>query len=263
MGDLTYLSDKNKKKTTVHLAFGVFIRSCLAAAICFIIYFSVNQVFLGLYTKNIGYELLVQSADGSVQKVASCYYPDDTHEEERTEIYTDMTIEELRTGTVDMQKRDLRSDMPAGPYATCEILTQIIMLAVFVLIVHITTYEQGLSDFNLEKYENIKIDKKRGLKIGLLAAIPSSVFLIILMIAKFINGAPNILGIYKLLNLPYKPVLDFLAPQKLLSEVPFLTLLSFVFIPVILCLICQLGYFLGIKCIMPTEFIVYKKKSKK
>ncbi len=174
---------------------------------------------------------------------------------------TSATATTLPTNQV---KESIRSDFPKGASLALDIVSQLFMVVLFVSMVYTKLWERGDKDSNRVQFKHMAGDKLRGLKIGLIAAIPSFVLFLILILSKLKIVAPQYFFIYRFLNVTFMPVISRMAGAVLTAvDIPWLSLFGIFVTLLVLPLACYIAYLLGYKNISLSEKVIYVDPNKR
>lgn len=122
---------------------------------------------------------------------------------------------------------------------------------------------------NQVKFHGEKEDKKLGVKIGFVGAIPSYIGVIALFLVKIqLVKAPILL--YAIFNIYFYPIFDLILTRveyqtinelntMVLSSIPIYSFIALIILPLIMPLGCQIGYSIGYNNIDIKSKLLYKK----
>lgn len=242
---MPYIKYKSEEGTKpfYKLALDVVVRILAAGLMCGIVYISLNTVFFSLGSETTGYTLQKRDSEGVFQTVETVEFndeitalPENLPEDERAIATTEWTV--------------------AGKNAY-NITSQIFMILLFSVMLYTVIWSCGDADRNLVHYGHIKRDKLKGLKTGLLAAIPAFLTWIIQCIYGFgvFNG--NFASVYAVVNIPFKPYIDLVLGNGFAWYDAFLLLIA----PIgFIVLYCFAVYEIGYRQILVGEKLIYKSK---
>ena len=288
---------KDLRKEDFKLATSVFLSTILAAVLNFIIYMSFTMIFLGLSTKTIGERIYEREKDGSTKLITEIYY-DATTTAARTEATAAGTslqtqkptetaaggTESSATGTAAASStsgtstadtkstlaenqfvESIRTEMPKTVSVAMGILSQSFMFVLFAALIYSKLWERGDRDANSVNFGRMEEDKLRGLRIGLIAAVPSIVFYLLLVVSKLGLITEKYFFIYRFLNLTFMPVMSALTGKAGLvsTNVSWLSLAAILLTVATLPLISHAAYLLGYNHISLSEKIIYVNPDKK
>lgn len=130
-------------------------------------------------------------------------------------------------------------------------------------VLYATSYNMGGKDISRVHSGFMAEDKLKGLKVGIIAAMPLIFLYALLLLGKFSIIKPNSLAFYCIANSHLYGIIQFIYKgASLATELGFLQLLL-LFIPVLFIpAVAWLGYLLGYKEISITQNLVYKNKSR-
>lgn len=294
-----FLTKEQLRKQNIKLAFGVWGKSILASILGIVLYLSLgmistmNQDQLGYryYTEPLDftgpsalyeasfarYDEYHLSEDGKTATLHKSYvYDTETHQYVYSEQLTAQTKETMPVFDKKViDKRIEEKDETVGSYSpiyrektalktAMDIVSQAFMLLLLAMLVYTVTWQQGDKDRNTEDFGRMQRDKWRGLKIGLLASIPSGVMVLLLFVSRLFGLMPNYIFVYRLGMLAYAPINNVLS-----SGTAWTANVTWWLLPVaLLCwtvipLVTHIGYQLGHRQYSIGEHFIYKNIKKK
>ncbi len=156
------------------------------------------------------------------------------------------------------------------------ILNDLVFGLCFILIVGMIFGDYGLKISetikNQVKFHGAEDNKRLGIKIGLVGAVPSYIGVIALFLAKIqLVKAP--LWLYAVLNIYFYPIFDlFLTGAKyetineqsilVLSSIPMYSFIILIILPLVMPIGCQIGYCIGYNNIDIKAKLFYKNNNK-
>lgn len=171
------------------------------------------------------------------------------------------------TGTTlpsNQYKVTIRSEMSKSATVFMNLLSQLFMLILYCALIYSKLWMLGDRDINAVNFGRMEPDKLRGLRIGLLAAIPSFVFYLLLVLSKLKIFTEKYLFVYRFLNITFMPILQSLTGQgKSISEISWLSILAILLTVGVMPLVCFGAYLLGYNHISLSEKIIYVNPNKK
>jgi len=242
------------RKSNVRIALNVWGRIVLAMFMCAILFMSLSILANGLLSKEIGYYIVTVDEDGNSSVGEEVYYApgDSPVTEEDLDLAEGQSIQRIK-------------EMDDGMQRATDIFSLVLMLSLLAIFPYSILWELGSKDENLVQYKHEKEDLWRGLKIGLLATIPSAVLYLGLIIDKFASFPNVYLVIYRVLNIPFLPYLNWLLGVDVYST-DMMTIWHFagvfatlLFIPIVSCI----GYRLGYAQFSIKEHMTYANSGKK
>ena len=159
----------------------------------------------------------------------------------------------------------IRTEVPAATKLVFDIIAQVLMLILLVSLPYSKLWMQGDKDSNLVQFGHMAEDKLRGLKVGLMAGIPSFILYLILLLSKLGLVFPKFIFTYRLFNFCFMPVFNGVigTTVKTTPDVSWLSMLVLLVTVVIIPFVCWLAYLLGYKHIAVSEKLVYVNPQKK
>lgn len=175
---------------------------------------------------------------------------------------TATTVETLPSN----QRREvIRSEIPAGTQLIFDIVAQVLMLILLLALPYSKLWLQGDKDSNAVHFGHMTEDKLRGLKVGLMAAIPSFIVYFILFLSKLGLVFPKFIYTYRLLNLSFLPLVNRVIGTNIAvtADISWLSMLALLLTVAAVPFICWLSYLLGYKHISVSEKLIYVDPQKK
>lgn len=232
----------------VRLALKVYGRTVLALVMSVIVYVSLFFLFNAFSTRSIGYQLYEKVEGGNPVAIGEPYY----YQEGEGPV-PDIELEDNQTYVI------LRSELEGGMLLAFNGITQVFMLILLFSFPYLLMKDRGEKDRNLTRFEHKKANIWRGVKVGLIAAIPSAVvYLAAVSSPLWASNVTQILSVYRLANYPYTPLLEWLMPQK--DGLTVLGGIGGLVIWALVPAVCGLAYQLGYRNVHIMERIIYKKK---
>lgn len=231
----------------------------VAAVLGFFLCISMNVIFTGIFTKDIGYNAYVFEADSDDHIAEYKYYYNDTDGDGKDN-GTDTKKSEYEEQGYTVTTYKIRSVLSGSGKATFLVLTQLINLMITVSFVGSYTYKRGFKDSNLVRIGNIRADIFKGFKIGLVANIPF--FLIFaLTVAAAIGLAPNFrTAWYALLNSQYYSLILWISGKAdVVSKLNAVQVVLLLLLQLVVPIISGTAYVMGFKEIKISDKLVYKK----
>lgn len=215
---------------------------------CFFIYMSITFIFTAVGTHVIGYTTYEVQENGETAAVSS-------YEFKEGEEKTVPKSTETQTFVSDYSK------MSSGAVVFENIVSQAFMAVVFMILIYYNIGTIGKRDGDDFRYNKKPIDMNRGLKIGLVAAIPSFIFYLVLVVSKFVSY--NIFGIYKIINITFMPIINLICGGKTdINDISLPAIFALIVIVLILPVICAVSYRIGYNDEAILNKILYKQKKK-
>ena len=280
------------RKANFKMALNVFLKTVLAAILCFFLYMSVTVIVMGLGTKDIGYELYEIQSNGSAILLRTHLYENDSSAEASSgHASTDPTTTGSTTGTAiagaagttasgqssaagtttstrptNQRQMTIRSELSPAMNLLMDIIAQVLMLLLLAAFPYSILWAQGDRDKNSVNFGHMSEDKLRGLKVGLMAEIPYFFTYFLLLLSRLVVFFPNYIGIYRLFNLPFLPLFNRIiggAGVTATAQVSWLGMLWLLLLLAVVPAVCHLAYFLGYKQISISEKLIYVNPEKK
>lgn len=289
--------ERNLMRENVQLAWKVYLRSVLALILSFFLYLSISFMVSAFGTSSIGYQVMELGEDGQYHVVSVHYFSDDTTAasgEGTTAADTGTTAESgtetvasetagstEETGGTQADSTDggatststapsqvtqyLRSELSPGVELFSDVLSSILMVLILISVTYTVLSKEGDRDSNAVQFGHMAYDPLRGLKVGLIAAVPSILSYLFLIVSKITGWVPQYVSFFRLTNMPFLPLFNHLTPSAVSSaaDVSWPAILVMAISVIVVPLSCMIGYVMGYRHISLSENLVYKKKSKK
>ncbi len=224
---------------------------CVAAVMCFFIYFSIQFSWGAFFTKNVSYTVYETYESGENVEL----YTFELADGEDTEF---KALEEQGKTVVKVYNRSkLTSAQELSANLICFAFTFVTLL----FLNYNRLWMLGTGDNNKVKFGKAQEDKLKGLKIGLLATVPSFLLFALTLISHFGILPSVVFDIYKLANFHLFSINNIIfGSSAAISQIP-LWKLAVAFLPnLILPAICAAAYALGYKDISLKDKFIYKNK---
>lgn len=221
----------------------LYLQVFLASFLCFIICTSISSLFYSLGTHVIGYRLYEMGEDGKPQYVGEPYYFQ-TEDEEPPK---------------DKLYETIRSERPKYSLILEGVLSQSIMLVLFVSFVNTRISKIAYSDRTADMYQGQKKNIYKGFIFGGMASIPAIAFYIYLLILKIIGSQVSILTLVRIANAAFLPLVNAIvgSAQKL-TEISYGSFALLIIPILILPIVTGISYIFNYKQISIKDKIMYK-----
>ncbi len=223
----------------------------LANILSIITVISISFLVNGLTTENIGYYAVGAKEGSSEAEVLYEYYYADGE---------DTKLAEYEEKGYIVDKRGIRSEVTPVGEAVFLIISAVFTLSLAGTITYSYLWKEGNKDLNLIRFGRAKLDKFKGVKIGLVSVSPYILALIAVFIGKngFAKNMPVIL--FKYLNASLFSLIDVVCGDVLyfggLSVWRYiLLLLVLLIVPVFF----GIAYYIGYKDVLISDKLIYKK----
>lgn len=203
------------------------------------------------FGKQIGYSMQgeIENDKGEIEKTILYQYSYDEGEDLKKQEYIDKgyTLTEIphKTTTV-----------------AWDVIAQICITVMMCVFVYNNLWNLGFKDNNLVKIGEKAEDKLKGLKIGALAAVPSVILLIVLVIGKNTFAKTFTTATFSLLNPHLNRAVYLIAGSNgaYFKDLVLWQIVAIFGLLLIIPIVAYLSYLLGYKSILVSEKLVYKKK---
>lgn len=233
-------------------ALKIFIRLVAVTLLGFFSCIALLVICNGVGTEKIGYTVYgAVEGDEELKELYTHYYADG--EDEKEAQFEDMGYA--------MQKVTVHSRLSGAAKATFLTLTQVVNLIILVMFIYHHLWELGAKDHNSVNFGHKKEDKLRGFKIGLLASVPNIIFFALIIVFKN--------GIFSGFNMPfYKFIVSYfysfveliLGGVTSANELSAMQIIALALLLLVIPVITEIAYLLGLKNISVGERLVYKKE---
>ena len=136
------ISKADVQKENFKLALGVFWRTAVAAFLCLFLYMSVTVLVTGMTTQTIGYRVVEKTEDSSAVIVK--------------EINSVPSDEELKKMQEDLEENQvlqpISSEIPTGAAVAMDVVSQTLMLLLFIAFPYAVLWSKGDRDKNCLLY---------------------------------------------------------------------------------------------------------------
>ena len=279
--------ERNLTRENVQLAWKVYLRSVLALILSFFLYLSLTFLFSAFGTSSIGYEVMELGEDGQYHVVSVHYFSDETTaatQEDTTAAEATQSTAANETEAADDEQgteaagedtaastagptqvtQYLRSELSPGVELFCDVLSSVLMILILVSVTYTVLSKEGDRDSNAVQFGHIQYDRFRGIRVGLLAAVPSILSYLFLIVSKLTGLVPQYVSFFRLSNMPFLPLFNHFVSSTVASsaDVPWSAILVMAVTVVVVPLSCAAGYYMGYRHISLSENLVYQKKKK-
>lgn len=241
---------KKRTKKTLGVAIKVFTRMVLATILCAILYISMNVISTAFFSDIVGYQIFEQDASGAVSMIQEHYYQ------------SGETV--LTQDTADLKENQMFSAIrvvPDSAKRAMDIVSQVLLLIILGVFPYHILWEFGNRDDTNVRYRGQRPDAWRGMKIGLLAMIPSALSWLLLVASKYIPLLSGYLALYRLTAFPYLPYTNWLlGDAAVAADVTLWRILLLAPLMLVVPLVCMFAYRLGGRQFSITEFLTFSRK---
>ncbi len=223
----------------------------LANILSIITVISISFLVNALTTENIGY-YAVGAKEGSseAQLLYEYYYADGE----------DTKLAEYEEQGYVVEQRGIRSEVSAAGEAVFLIISALFTLSLAGTLTYSYLWKEGNKDLNLIRFGRAKLDKLKGVKIGLVSVSPYILALVAVLIGKngFAKNMPVIL--YKYLNASLFSVIDVVCGDAVyFGELAIWRYILLIFVLLIVPAFFGFAYYIGYKDILISDRLIYKK----
>lgn len=223
---------------------------CLFMA--FFINISFTMIETAVATTNIGYTVSYHDTESDTLVELYTHYNQDGE---------DTKFAEYESQGYSLVKQGFRSEPSKATHSFFMIVCQGIILVIVFLFFHNTLYYMGDSDWNKVNFGQIKPDKFKGLKIGLVTTVFQVISYVLLILGKMGLIQNGIFLVFRLCNFHFNPIImAVVGNTSLLSEISWASIFYLLPIIIITPVLSFVLYYLGFKRINILEKLVYKKE---
>lgn len=246
------------------MALNVYLKTILATLLSLFLYMSIVMIFGTMGTQQVGYDIY----EGS-ELVSRVDFITSAPEGQTTTTPPEgvTTTEPLTEITLGSNQRAVErySTLSTGARVFQDILAQALMLCILLALPYSVLWTRGDKDKNLVAFDHQAPDRWRGLKVGLLSAIPSFLGYGFLLLSKLGWGYDGYLAVFRVFNAPFLPLINVLSSPNVTSmEGVSWGAIAILLVTVLLVpLFCQLAYRLGYNQIVLGDKLLYKNRAKK
>lgn len=221
---------------------------------CFFLAISLSVLTTALFTKDIGNTVFVTDAkSGELITQYEHYYEDGE----------DTKLKEYESEEYKVTNSVIKSQLSKGANNGFYIVTQIMCAIMVLVFTYPNLWDRGTRDNNLVTFGHAKEDKLKGLKVGVIAAAPSILFSLFLIITKSNIMAKFPVGLLKIIySSCYGINYAIFGSTLKLGDLSYLQLFLSLLLNFCLPIIAYVSYLLGYKNISIGEKLVYKKEKK-
>ncbi|MDO4607984.1 MAG: hypothetical protein Q4B40_02190 [Clostridia bacterium] len=235
----------------------------VAVVISFFLCISINIICSAAFTKEIGYKAFVYESETAEKSMAEYEYEYVDKDGDGKDDGTDTKMKEYEDKgyfvTTEAERSTLTGVGKGVFLATSQVLTFIMLVA----FASGGAYKQGFKDINLVKIEQIKEDKLKGLKIGLIGNIPFFVLFIAAVVTANVQSFKIPVVWYAFLNSQFYPVIMMIkGTAETLSQLEIGQFILLFILQLIVPAIAAVAYILGYKEINVFEKMMYKKEDR-
>lgn len=221
----------------------------LAAVMSLFVYFSLSMLSNGMLTQTVGYneyEYTDTDGDGVYETktlLEHVLFDGDTTYETQKET---AQAEDGRRIAREMITQP-KNDFCAGMIVAVQVLEQVCMLLLLLGLPAYFVHREGDRDRNLVKHHGMKPDRLRGLKMGLLAAVPSLLVYSLLIVGKCGLLSESVQGVYRFCNICLLPIVNLIMPQAVYpaTEIAVWQLIALFALLLLLPIACAVAYYGG------------------
>ncbi len=187
----------SEKNSNFRVASGMWGRMILAGVMCMMLYLSMSVLASGIFSRTVGYQVAEKDAAGNYSVV-------ETHR--FTSLETEASIPEAGEN----QAVTKLTEVSKTAQTVIDILSLLMMLFLLGIFPYNILWDLGGKDDTQVRYKGKKPDPLRGLKIGLLATVPSAMLYAGLWCVKLSGAAGWYVAAYRILQVPFLPFINWM-----------------------------------------------------
>lgn len=242
-------------KEIFKMGVSLFGKMIVVNIMCFFLAISLSVLTTALFTKDVGNTVFVTDAKtNELVTQYEHYYADG--EDTKLKEYEDSEEYKVTSSVI-------KSQLSKGANNGFYIVTQIMCAIMVLIFTYPNLWDRGTRDNNLVTFGHANEDKLKGLKVGFIAAAPSILFSLFLLITKSNIMAKFPVGILKIMySSCYGINYAIFGNVIKLGDLSYLQLILSLLLNFCLPIIAYGSYLLGYKNISIGEKLVYKKEKK-
>ena len=227
----------------------------IVAILCFFIVVSFNAMKIGLFTKNIGYDMYLKTSEDADPEFLYTYYYEDGE---------DLKLKEYEDKKDNLVKYSIRSEIDKTPDIALSVVSQIFCVMMLVSFVYNDLWKAGNKDFEAKRIHGKDFSKLKGIYIGLIAILPSFIFLTFSLITKNSIMANLPVALFTYSNCyAFEIILAITKGTMHWADVNLLQALVCYAVLLITPIVCEISYIIGFKDISLGERLIYKNNKKR
>lgn len=230
----------------------LFLKTIIINVMCFFVVLSFSVLTTALFTHNIGYKAVGTTSDNQSQVELYTHYTADGEDTKKAEYEAKgYTVNEL----------SIRSEVTKTGNAVFLIVSQIFCALILIAFIYPNIWHIGTTDSNLVKFKHKPEDKLKGFKIGLIAAIPSFLGVVFLIVAKLGAFKTFPAALYKFLNSSLYSFINIITGNCItVGDMAWWRIILLLALTLIVPLIAGAAYMLGYNNYSVGERLIYRKK---
>ena len=239
-------------KSTLKMGVKVFGKIILANVMSIITVVSLSFIVTAMFTENIGYQAFGTTSTSSESELLYEYYYENGE---------DTQLPEYEEQGYTVNQVSIRSGVSKTGNAVFLVLCALFCMSLVAILTYTLVWKEGNKDLNLARFDRIKYDKLKGVKIGLIAAAPSLVLLLVLSIGKstFSSSFPVIF--YQYLNAAFFAPMDLICGSAVaFGDLAIWQILLLLLVLLLIPAFSGFAYYIGYKDILLSDKLIYKKQ---
>ena len=222
----------------------------VAGFMCVMLVITFNFIGTAFFTEKVGYVAYGALEGEEGEELYTHYYADG--EDEKLKTYEDK-------GYV-INKLTIRDYTSENKVVAWDIITEIFLLIMMTVFVYNNLWNLGDKDKGAVIYRRKKEDKLKGLKIGLIASIPSFIITTVIFVGRTTFAKEVSVALYAFLNAHWYKLIILISGGGYFHELKIWEVVVFYALLFFVPLVAHIAYTLGYKSFMLSEKLIYKKK---
>ncbi|MBE6729499.1 MAG: hypothetical protein E7568_04635 [Ruminococcaceae bacterium] len=229
----------------------LFFKFAIGILMCLFVYFSFIFAFNAAFSDVTGYNIYHHNSETSREEIVCIHNAEDTNPDGcKCSEYDGEKLNKINITALSKEKENIAIA-----------LAQFFSIVLITAVIYGSVWEMGNKDFSAVRLGKISSSKSKGVAIGAIAATPSIVIYLLLVLswAKILN--PHFLNTFRLLNSHFHGYLTFIySSAKIATDLTIAQILLCAVPAIYLVLVSAVAYLLGFKDIKLFEKAIYKKK---
>lgn len=218
---------------------------------CLFVFMSFSFAFSAVFSDTVGYNVYHYNSELGKEELICVHNAENKNNVDCK--CSEYTAEELSSIRL--------TELSASKKMACSVISQIFSLVLISGVLYGTVWDKANKDISAVKFERISENKWRGLIMGSIAAIPSIILFILLVLSKLEILKPQFLSTYRLFNAHFHGLLTWIYSDAVTAaDLSALQVTACGLLVLYVPVLCGVAYILGYKDIKIFEKIVYKKK---
>ncbi|MBO5210473.1 MAG: hypothetical protein J6B80_00915 [Clostridia bacterium] len=227
----------------------------IVAILCFFLVVSFNALKIGLFTKDIGYDMYLRTSEDAEPEFLYTYFYEDGE---------DLKLKEYEDQKDNLVKYSIRSDVEKTPDIALSVISQIFCIMMLVSFLYNDLWKVGNKDFEAMRIHSKKFSRLKGLYIGLIAILPSFIFLTFALVTKNSVMANSPIALFTYSNsYAFEIIIAVTKGAMHWADVKLWQAMVYYAVLFITPIVCEIAYVIGFKDISIGEKLIYKNSKKR